>query len=142
VGPRAGLDRCGKFHPHRQYFLVQVFYSSVQSMSYIRLADGQLGIQRLRSQYCYFTYSIVLARYYAPFFCLCNNICRFLHTLLQNYLCLYQCSADLRVKRVSSINMYTFFHVCMLLAVADYLPRTCRVPRSSFVTFLVQNSIP
>ena len=26
----------------------------------------------------------------------------------------------------------------MLLAVADYLPRTCRVQRSSFVTFLVQ----
>jgi len=26
----------------------------------------------------------------------------------------------------------------MLLAVADYLPWTCRVPRSSFVTFLVQ----
>ena len=26
----------------------------------------------------------------------------------------------------------------MLIAVADYLPRTCRVPRSSFVTFLVQ----
>jgi hypothetical protein len=34
--------------------------------------------------------------------------------------------------------MYTFFYVCMLLAVADYIPRTCSVPRSSFVSFLVQ----
>jgi len=71
--------------------------------------------------------SLVLARHYAPFFRLSNN-----------YLCLCQCSADLQVKRVTSINMYTFFRVCMLQTVADYLPRTCRVPRSSFVTFLVQ----
>jgi hypothetical protein len=96
-------------------------------MSYICLADGQLGIQWLSSSYCYFTYFIVLARHYAPFFRLSNN-----------YLCLYQCFADLQVKRVPSINMYTFFHVCMLLAVVDYIPRTRRVPRSSFVTFLVQ----
>jgi len=69
----------------------------------------------------------VLARHYAPFFRLSNK-----------YLCLHQCSADLQVKRVSSINMYNIFHVCMLLADADYLPRTCRVPGFSFVTFLVQ----
>jgi hypothetical protein len=69
----------------------------------------------------------VLARHYAPFFRLSNN-----------YLCLYQCSADLQLKRVPSINMFTSFHVFMLLAVADYLPRTRRVPRFSFVTFLVQ----
>jgi hypothetical protein len=68
-----------------------------------------------------------LARHYAPFFRHSNN-----------YSCLYQCSDGLQVKRVPSINMYTFFHVCMLLAVADNISRNRRVPRSSFVTFLVQ----
>jgi len=103
-------DPVWKISPPPGFFFVQGFYS-IQFMSYICLADGQLGLQRLHSQYCYFTYFIVLARYYAPFR-LCNNTCRFLHTLLKNYSCLYQCSADLQVKRVSSINMYTFMCVC------------------------------
>jgi hypothetical protein len=92
---------------HWYFFsFVQRFYCSIQSISYICLADGQLGIQKLRSWYCYFTYFIVLARHCAPFFRLTN--------------------------------IYTFFYVCMLLAVADYVRRPCCIPRSSFVTYLVQ----
>ena len=94
VGPRTSLDRCEKFCLHWDFFCPR-FYCSIQSICYICLADRQLGIQKLRSQYCYFTYFIVLTRYYAPFF-----------RLSTNYLCLYQFSADLQVKGVSSINMH------------------------------------
>ena len=69
--------RCKKSQPPPGIFFVQGFYCSIQSMCYIRLADGQLGIQRLRSQYCYFTYFIVLARYYAPFFVLVVTLAAF-----------------------------------------------------------------
>jgi hypothetical protein len=123
LGPTAGLDRCGKSRLHRDFFCPMVLLFSLVYVLHLfsRWATWDTVIEQLVLLHTYF---ILLARHYATFFRLSNN-----------YLCLYQSSADLPVKTVPSINMYTFFHVCILLAVADYIPRTRCVPRSSFVHF-------
>jgi hypothetical protein len=44
-GPQGRSGQVRKISPPPEFFFVQWFYCSIQSMSYICLADGQLGIQ-------------------------------------------------------------------------------------------------